>query len=218
VRRFLLFTYFKKESRYLQASAFVFIVERSVYGFGGVELPPGAGALTGCCGELAPAGGITLAGVLALADGTMVDCEFTPGDGATVARSGVFAVGNELPAGSCELAGWGVVAPPGRFPKVWLFPWFGGLVIEKSEFVAAKPLLLKLPLPFGLLFAFGVAGVVVGGIVSPGVCAVVGSGVAAVGARTGPTTVPPATPPAPLHIAVMLLIAARRRIFAFIRQ
>ena len=96
-----------------------------LYGFGGVELTPGAIALAGGCGELAPAGGIILAGVLAPGGGTMIDDEFAAGAGATVAGRG------EVPAGSGELApGNGVIVPPGMFPGDWLYLWFGRLGTE----------------------------------------------------------------------------------------
>ena len=81
------------------------------------------------------------------------------------------------------------------------------------------PLLLPLT-SFGILgFALtsGLAGAAVGGSVNCGVCDVVGSGVAAVGVPTGPTMVPPALPPAPLHIAATLVTAIERRIFVFIK-
>jgi len=100
------------------ASAIGFNDLRQPYGFGGVELAPGAGALTGGVGELAPADGTMFAGVL------------PPGGGATVAGKGEFAVGNVLPAGCEFIPGCrGVIVPPGGLPKDWLSRP-GGLVIE----------------------------------------------------------------------------------------
>jgi len=69
----------------------------------------------------------------------------------------------------------------------------------------------------GFAFTSGLIGALLGGIVNCGVWEVVGSGVAAVGVPTGPTTVPPVLPPAPLHIAATLVAAIERRIFVFIR-
>src|ERR1700733_3587338 len=70
----------------------------------------------------------------------------------------------------------------------------------------------------GFALTLGCTGAPAGGSVSSGVCEVVGCGVADVGVPTGPTTLPPAAPPAPLHIAVTPTMAAERRIFVFIRQ
>jgi hypothetical protein len=132
-----------------------------------------------------------------------------------------------------------VVAPPGTLPIGWLNLWPDEFETGERELVVGLT-----GAPGGIVASPGVndvgsAGVCVVGSAAvcdignagvcdvgsaavcdvgmAGVCEVVSAGVAEVGARIGPTTVPPAAPPAPLHAAARPVMASDRRAFVFIR-